>query len=150
MRKSEYIEDQNRVLVISKPCSNWWINVLWSQTIAFLSFYVGQGEEHEKAIKEATQVLKILEEQALGEKKYFAGNEIGLIDLVIGWVAMSFGSIEEAVGVKVMNANDFPRLCAWIHNFKEEPAIKPNLPNHEDLLAYYKQKREIIIKSRTA
>lgn len=111
---------------------------------------MGQGEEHEKAIKEATQVLKILEEQALGEKKYFAGNEIGLIDLVIGWVAMSFGSIEEAVGVKVMNANDFPRLCAWIHNFKEEPAIKPNLPNHEDLLAYYKQKREIIIKSRTA
>ncbi|KAF7818495.1 putative glutathione S-transferase [Senna tora] len=120
-------------------------------SIAFMSFYVAQGEEHEKATKEAREVLKILEEEALGEKnKYFGGNEIGLVDLVIGWIAMSFGMIEEAAGVKLLNANDFPRMLAWIHNFRENPLIKPNLPIQQDVLAYYKEKRQIIIKSKTA
>lgn len=118
--------------------------------MAFVSFYVSEGEEHEKATEEARQVLKMLEEEALGEKKHFGGDEIGLVDLVMGWIALSFGEIEETVGVKVLNVSDFPRLLPWIQNFRENPAIKPNLPNHDELLAYYKQKREIIIASKTA
>ncbi|XP_028778919.1 probable glutathione S-transferase [Neltuma alba] len=133
-----------------RAMARFWIKSAEEKSSAFVSFYVAQGEEFEKAAKEAKQALKILEEQAIGESKYFAGNEIGLIDLVIGWIALSFGEIEEAVGVKVMNARDFPRLLAWIQNFRAHPAIKASLPNHDELLAYYKQKREIILASKTA
>ncbi|KAI9085864.1 hypothetical protein K1719_032278 [Acacia pycnantha] len=134
-----------------RAMARFWIKFAEEKSIAFASFYVTQGgEELEKATDEAKQVLKILEEEALGERKYFGGNEIGLIDLVIGWIALSFGEIEEAVGVKVINGCDFPGLLAWIQNFREHPAIKANLPKHDELLAYYKQKREIILASKTA
>ncbi|XP_054822110.1 probable glutathione S-transferase [Prosopis cineraria] len=131
-----------------RAMARFWIKFAEDKGIAFLSFYVAQGEEHEKATKEAKEVLKTLEEQALGERKYFAGNEIGLLDIVMGWIALSFAEIEGAVGVKVMNASDFPRLLPWIQNFRGNPAIKPNLPNHDELLSYYKQKREIILASK--
>ncbi|KAK4281361.1 hypothetical protein QN277_012866 [Acacia crassicarpa] len=127
-----------------------WIKFAEEKSIAFMSFYLAQGEEHEKGTKEAKQVLKVLEEQAVGKRKYFAEDEIDLVDLVVGWMARLFGSIEKAVGAKVKNASDFPQLLAWIQNIRENPAIKASLQNHDELLAHHKQKRQMIIASKTA
>lgn len=67
----------------------------------------------------------------------------------MGWIALSFGSIEEADSVKVKNASDFTLLLAWIQNFRDNPTIKASLQNHDEMLAHHKQKRKIIPSPKT-
>jgi len=114
-----------------------------------MSFFVTVGEEFQKAKEEVREVLEVLEE-TIGEKKYFGGEEIGLLDINLGWLALLFGVIEDIVDVKVLVVDDFPRLFTWIRNFSEHPSIRTNLPSHHEVFGYYKQKRDTIIPSNTA
>ena len=112
-----------------------------------MAIFITVGEEQEKAAKEAKEQLKILEEQALGEKKFFCGNRIGLTDIALGWIAGWLDVIEEAAGLNLLEAESFPRLHAWIQRFKEAPGIKEQLPDRHEMLIYYKQKREMFLAS---
>ena len=120
------------------------------QSPTLLRFYLTVGEEQEKATKEVRELLKVIEEQGLGEKKYFGGDKIGLADLVFGFIPVWLGVLEESAGVKVMKPDDFPRLQVWIENFRENPVIKANLPDPHELLAHSKQKREVLLASKIA
>lgn len=120
------------------------------QSPTFFSFFQSVGEEQERAVKEAKELLRIIEEQGLEEKKFFGGEEIGLADIAFGWIAGWLRTMEEAVGVKLMEDDRFPRLQAWIENFKAVPVIKENLPDHNEMLAYFKQRREMFIGSATS
>jgi glutathione S-transferase len=100
-----------------------------------------------KATKEAQEYLRILEEHGLGEKKFFGGNEIGLTDLAFGWMAFWLQVLEEAARIKVVETDSFPRLQAWMKNFREVPAIRENLPDRNALLAYFKRRRESFIST---
>lgn len=91
--------------------------------------------------------MRIIEDEGLGGKKFFGGNEIGLTDLAFGWLSGWLEVIEEAVGVKLLEAKSFPRLHAWTKNFKEVPVIKENLPVRTEMLAYFKRLREMFIAS---
>lgn len=51
--------------------------------------------------------------------------------------------MEEAVGVKLIEDDNFPQLQAWIQNFKAVPVIKENLPDHNEMLTYFKQRRDV-------
>ncbi|PQQ20038.1 hypothetical protein Pyn_06972 [Prunus yedoensis var. nudiflora] len=73
-----------------------------------------------------------------------------MTDLAFGWIAFCLEAMEEAAGVQVLEANSFPRLQAWIKNFKEVPVIKGNHPNKSRLLAYLKQLREVYVKPATS
>lgn len=119
------------------------------QNPTFFAFFQTVGEEREKASKEAKQQLKVIEEHGLGDRRFFGGDEIGMTDLVFGWIAGWLQHMEEAGGVKLIEADEFPRLKAWIENFKDVPVIKENLPDPEKLLAYFKGLRARFIASST-
>ncbi|KAL6210857.1 hypothetical protein ACLB2K_016087 [Fragaria x ananassa] len=109
------------------------------------------GEEQTKAVKEAQECLKILEEHGLDEeKKFFNGDKIGMTDLSMGLLVFWLEAMEEAAGVQVLESDSFPRLHAWITNFKEVPVIKENHPDKTRLVAYFKQLREKFIKPATS
>ncbi|PON37151.1 S-crystallin [Parasponia andersonii] len=128
-----------------------WAKFIDDKGMEFAAFYLAVGEEEkEKAAKSVREILRTIEEQALGEKKFLGGDEIGLADLAIGVIAKSIGVIEEIVGVKVLEENEFPRLRNWVKNFKQNPAIKNNLPDPDEMLAYYKKKKEMLVESITA
>ncbi|XP_042496220.1 glutathione transferase GST 23-like [Macadamia integrifolia] len=103
------------------------------------------GEEQEKAIKESLEMLRTIEEHGLGEKKFFGGEEIGLADLAFGGLAYWLAVIEDIVGVKLAESHTFPRLDAWIKNFKEVPVIKQNHPDPEEMLVFFRGQRERIL-----
>ncbi|KAL6210859.1 hypothetical protein ACLB2K_016089 [Fragaria x ananassa] len=114
-------------------------------------FYKRAGEEQTKAVKEAQECLKILEEHGLDEeKKFFNGDKIGMTDLSMGLLVFWLEAMEEAAGVQVQESDSFPRLHAWITNFKEVPVIKENHPDKTRLVAYFKQPREKLIKPATS
>ena len=56
---------------------------------------------------------------------------------------------KQYVGVRLMEANSFPRLQAWTRSFKEDPMIKGKLPDRDEMLTYFKSLREKFIASET-
>ncbi|WCJ38176.1 glutathione S-transferase TAU 8 [Euphorbia peplus] len=115
----EYIEEtwpDNAILPqdpYERAMARFWTKFEQEKNPTFLAFFQTEGEEQEKAGKEAKQLLGIIEEQGLGNKKFFGGEKIGLADIAFGWLAGWLEVMEEAVGVKLIEGDDsFPRLQA--------------------------------------
>ncbi|KAJ8899804.1 hypothetical protein K2173_019504 [Erythroxylum novogranatense] len=97
-----------------------------------------KGEEREKAMEEACQNLKILENE-LKNKKFFGGESIELVDLTGNLIAhWLVGVIEEAAGVELVTKEKFPVLWKWIDEFASCTTVKKNLPNKEKLVEYFR------------
>ncbi|XP_004290014.1 PREDICTED: probable glutathione S-transferase [Fragaria vesca subsp. vesca] len=153
----EYIEEtwlQNPLLPTdphARAIARFWTKFGDDKMPNIYGFYKRAGEEQTKAVKEAQECLKILEEHGLDdEKKFFNGDKIEMTDLSMGLLAFWLEAMEEAAGVQVLEADNFPRLHAWIRNFKEVPVIKENHPDKTRLVAYFKQLREKFIKPATS
>lgn len=106
-------------------------------------FFQKFGEEQEKAIKNNFEILRTIEENGLGDKKFFGGDKIGLADLIFGMVIHMLVAMEEVVGVKFIKPDTFPRLHAWMKNFSEQPTIKDNVPDHDKVVDFLKKRREV-------
>ncbi|KAH8491858.1 hypothetical protein H0E87_021449 [Populus deltoides] len=103
---------------------------------AFAAFWK-EGEEKEKAIESALESFTFLEKQIQG-KKFFSGDDnIGYLDLVMGWIPLWLNVMEEAGGMKLMDAQKFPFLHEWTQNFIEIPLIKECLPPRDALVNYF-------------
>ncbi|KAF3457504.1 hypothetical protein FNV43_RR02162 [Rhamnella rubrinervis] len=140
----EYIDETwpSNPLLPSDPYeraqARFWINYANDKGAAIWRLFRSRGDEQEKFIEECLEMLRIVEEQALGDKKFFGGDEIGIVDIAFGDIAHWLGVIEETVGVKLLGANEFPRLHAWTNTFKEAPVIRQNLPDRHDMLVLFK------------
>ncbi|KAL2453337.1 Glutathione S-transferase U7 [Abeliophyllum distichum] len=147
----EYIEEtwpENPLLpkdAHEKAMARFWIRFAEDKYPTLNTFFRTVGQDQQLAIKEALKVLQILEDQALGNNKFFNGNTVGLVDITFGWLAFWFDCIEETAGAKIIKSNNLPRLHEWIKNFKQIPVIQENLPSRDKLLAYLKTKREKIL-----
>uniref|UniRef100_A0A6N2MXD7 Glutathione S-transferase n=1 Tax=Salix viminalis TaxID=40686 RepID=A0A6N2MXD7_SALVM len=110
-----------------------------SLVATFSAFYRGSGEELEKAATELLESLKILEEQGLGDKRFFGGESINLVDISYGALGYGFAALEEAKGVKVLEPRTLPRLHAWLRT-SSSFVVKENIPAYDKMLAYTMKK----------
>jgi glutathione S-transferase len=107
-----------------------------------------KGEELEKTTKETLEMLQNVEEHGLGEKKSFGGDSVGMADIAFGSVVYWLEVVEEVLGGGVIfEAHKFPRLHAWMKNFKQAPIIKENLPDRDWLVTFFKRRREAMAAS---
>ncbi|EEF44318.1 probable glutathione S-transferase [Ricinus communis] len=152
----EYLDEiwpENRLLPIDpyeRAVARFWVNFVEDDKIPaeWRVFCSSNGEEQEKAVKDCLEMLKTIEEQALGENKiFFGGDRIGAVDIVCGKFVRWLEVIEEVMGIKLLQQHKFPRLYQWTINFKEAPIIKDNLPDHGKLLNLLKQIRARILQA---
>lgn len=100
-------------------------------------------QERASAWEKAQETVTVMEEQGVGDKKFFGGNNIGMVDIVYGCLSHWLEGLEEIVGMKLIEPNKFPRMHAWTQNFKQVPVIKENLPDYGKLLIHLEWRRQL-------
>ncbi|KAL9228284.1 hypothetical protein vseg_003879 [Gypsophila vaccaria] len=80
-----------------RAMGRFWVKFVEDHSQTFFKYFGAMGDELEKQAKEAKQVLKTLEEKVLLEDmKFFGGQQIGYIDLCLGWIACGLELMQEA------------------------------------------------------
>ncbi|KAF8021777.1 hypothetical protein BT93_G2034 [Corymbia citriodora subsp. variegata] len=97
---------------------------------------VSEGKEQEVALAEASDHLQKLEDELRG-KKFFAGDNIGYLDIALGWLTNLNRVFEEICSFKLVDGERFPLLSAWLEEFSDAPVIKDCWPPHDKLIHKY-------------
>ncbi|KAM5570741.1 glutathione S-transferase U9-like [Rosa sericea] len=114
------------------------------------------GEAQEKAIKEASEKVKLLE---TGLKGLFPdgipsvdeySKNVTLLDLVIFAHFGGYEAQEEVLGLKFVDSEKTPLVVSCITALIEIPALKESRIPHEKVVAFLKSLRENALKSATA
>ncbi|KAK4835698.1 hypothetical protein QYF36_013232 [Acer negundo] len=100
-----------------------------------------KGEQQEKEVKEAKEAMEVLEGELKG-KKFFGGDKIGLVDIVLGWISIWLEIMEETAGVRILDSEKCPWIHKWMHNFIDLSFVKENIPPRDRLVHYYQQIRQ--------
>ncbi|KAH9650500.1 hypothetical protein KPL70_026410 [Citrus sinensis] len=143
----EYIEETwpQNPLMPSDPYdraqARFWINFAENKGAAVWKLF-RSIEDQENTMKEILEMLQIVEEHGLGEKKFFHGDKIGLVDIAFGSIVHWLQIIEDIVGVKLFESHKFPGLHAWLNNYKQVPVVEENLPSRDELLVFFKGRYE--------
>ncbi|XVF29225.1 hypothetical protein REPUB_Repub15cG0102600 [Reevesia pubescens] len=127
-----------------KAIARFWVKVVGCHLLehpAHFSYFGATGEEQEKGAKDLLHQLKVIEE-GLGNKKFFGGDTINLVDISCGWLAHWFPISQELVGVKLLEPTTLPQFTEWTKNFRDVPVIRENLPDPAKLVCHIQRVRE--------
>ena len=113
---------------------------------ALYQIFTTTGEAQREAVRAAQQCLKPLE-AALEGRRFFGGDAVGYLDIVVGWLAHWLPVIEEVSGASVVTDEELPLMKAWFGRFLAVDAVRAALPDRERLLAANKARREQILSS---
>ncbi|EYU26623.1 hypothetical protein MIMGU_mgv1a013321mg [Erythranthe guttata] len=97
----------------------------------------GEGEEREKGIEEATESLKLLENEIKG-KKLFGGDNLGLVDIVAHFMAYWSEILQQLLGLDFFTREKYPNLFNWGDEFCNCSFVKENLPPKHELVLIFK------------
>ncbi|GAY42328.1 hypothetical protein CUMW_065980, partial [Citrus unshiu] len=104
-------------------------------------------KDQENTMKEILEMLKTVEEHGVGEKKFFHGDKIGLVDIAFASIVYWLQIIEDVARVKLFESHKFTSLHGRFENFKRVREIEENLPNRDELLVFFKRRREKLVAS---
>jgi glutathione S-transferase len=100
-------------------------------------------EEREKGTEESLQALQFLENEL--KHKFFGGENIGIVDIAASYLAFWLPVLEEAVELKLLTSDKFPKLYKCSQEFINHPIVKENLPPKQGLLGFFKSRYAAII-----
>ncbi|KAJ7979739.1 putative Glutathione s-transferase [Quillaja saponaria] len=125
-----------------RSVARFWVTFVEDKAVSvFWKTIRTSGEEQEKAFEESLEMLRIVEEQCLGEKKFLGGDNINIVDIALGSLAYWLGIIAEISEFNLFEK--FPLLNTWIKNFEEVPVIKENLAERDEIIAFIKGRKAL-------
>ncbi|MED6157336.1 hypothetical protein PIB30_022303 [Stylosanthes scabra] len=104
------------------------------------------GKEQEKAVNEAREAVEKIEQEIKG-KRFFGGDNIGYLDIALGWISYWIPAWEEVGSMKILDPFRFPAINEWITNFLSHPIIKDALPQRDNMITYYHSRRKEVSPS---
>ncbi|XP_051121056.1 glutathione transferase GST 23-like [Andrographis paniculata] len=121
-----------------RAVARFWIDFGHQLKDMFMALVLSSGEDK---VNEVEKMLRRIQDEALGDKKFFNGDRIGLVDLCFGWIAGPWleCSQELATEEHVLDMETLPTLCRWIADFRQQRVIEENLPEREAMLAIIKR-----------
>lgn len=102
------------------------------------------GEELLEAVKELQDRLRTLEGYLKG-KKFFGGETIGVVDIVAGWIPSLIHVIEEIVGVKIVDDEKLPLICAWMRDILDLDLVKESMPPLDEVMIHMRNIRKSVL-----
>lgn len=125
------------------------INLMIAQSPTFSAFFLSSEDDREEKAAQVVETLKIIQDEGLGDERFFGGETVGVVDLYYGWVAHWLEPMEQVVGVRILESTTLPRLHRWAMDFKQQPVVKENLPDSAALLGHFQglKKRFTLAKS---
>ncbi|TVU04086.1 hypothetical protein EJB05_50379, partial [Eragrostis curvula] len=80
--------------------------------------------------------LKLLEEEVLGDKPFFAGDEFGFLDAVLIPFSSMFHGYEQHGGFRF--DDECPALMRWVRRCVERDSVKSVLPDEKEMYELHK------------
>ncbi|KAG5060233.1 hypothetical protein AAZX31_01G096200 [Glycine max] len=109
--------------------------------------FTADKEERDKGTEESLESLQILENVL--KHKFFGGETtIGIVDIAAGFIAFWLPAIEEAVGLKLLTNEKFPKLYKWGEDYTNHPVVKKNLPQRDRVVGFFKARYASITASK--
>nr|CAB3446002.1 unnamed protein product [Digitaria exilis] len=122
-----------------RAMARFWAHFVENKVVSkpfWMSFWT-EGEVRQGFVKEAREMLAVLEAQLDG-KRFFGGESLGLVDIVASALAFWLDAMEEAFGVGLMGSDDeFPALRRWVKEYTSHEAVKKCTPDGDKLVAYF-------------
>ncbi|MED6157335.1 hypothetical protein PIB30_022302 [Stylosanthes scabra] len=97
---------------------------------------ISSGDVKEKALNTASEILEKIEEEIKG-KKFFGGDNIGYLDIALGWIPCYLPLWDEVGSMQIIDPLKFPALNKWMTNFLSHPVIKESLFPRDKALDYF-------------
>jgi len=125
-----------------RAMARFWANFMDNKLLKpFWLAHWTEGEVQKGFAKEAKENLALLEVQLRG-KRFFGGDTVGYIDIVFCWLAPWLSVVEEVTGMTVVDESEYTALRQWEKEYNSCEALKPCLPDRDQLVAYFTENKE--------
>ncbi|KAI3945520.1 hypothetical protein MKW98_018337 [Papaver atlanticum] len=117
-----------------KATARFWVDYIDKNVYAFgKKIWMTKGEEQEKAKRDLIETLRVLEGE-LGEKPYFGGENMGVLDVALVPYYSWFYSYEICGNFSI---EEFcPKLVSWAKECMEKESVSKSLPDQERVYGF--------------
>ncbi|MED6157337.1 hypothetical protein PIB30_022304 [Stylosanthes scabra] len=124
--------------------ARFWANFA-EQKLLYAAFIamVASRDDTEKALNVARESVEKIEQEIKG-KKFFGGDNIGYLDIALGWISYWIPIYEEVGSMQILDPLRFPAINTWMNNFLNHPVIKDRLPQRDDMVVYFRGRKKIV------
>ena len=111
--------------------------------------FASTGEDQEAAVRQVHENLALIEAElrdgAFGGRRFFGGDEVGLLDVVLGCGSYWLAVFEEVTGVHLVDVDAFPLFHAWLRDFEALEEVRETIPAVDRLLEYARGVRHMLL-----
>lgn len=112
------------------------------------------GDEQKAAVGEVHRNLELLEgelrEGHFKGRRFFGGDAVGMLDIVVGCGSYWLWVFEEVAEVKLVDPAAFPLFHAWLRYFEAQEAVREIIPPAGRLLEYARGVRQFLLSLQPA
>ncbi|KAI4328353.1 hypothetical protein L6164_020712 [Bauhinia variegata] len=118
--------------------ARFWVAYIDDKLFPSMRSALATDEEAKKPLFEQIEEVLLKMEEVLLNKPFFGGDQIGLIDIVLGSLLLWLEVLENINERKLLFEEKTPALVKWAERFLADPAVVVVMPETDKLIEYAK------------